>query len=64
MRFILIGYIDPGSGAMLLQWIIAAVLGGGIMFRRAIAHFFAMIFGKNKNPDTEEKQEAEKKEDE
>ena len=46
---ILLGYIDPGAGAMLLQWIIAAVLGTGLLFRRTIAHAFSRLFrGKKK----------------
>lgn len=40
----MIAYIDPGSGAMLLQWIIAGVIGSGLFFRRAIVGFFRKLF--------------------
>lgn len=54
---IVLGYIDPGSGAMLLQWIIAGVAGVGFYFRRAIGKLFRRLSGKGdktdpKDPDT------------
>ena len=50
-----LAYIDPGAGAMLLQWVIAAVLGSGMMFRRTIARFFRRMLGRDKRK--EENQE-------
>lgn len=41
-----LAYIDPGSGAMLLQWIIAALIGGSIYFRRAIARILRPLLGR------------------
>ena len=35
-----LAYIDPGSGALLLQAIIAGAIGAGVYFRRAIAAIF------------------------
>ena len=43
-RFLL--YIDPGSGSLLLQAFIAAVLSGAVMGRKAIGDFFSRLFRK------------------
>lgn len=37
MMNLMIAYIDPGSGAMLLQILIVGILGLGLFFRRAIS---------------------------
>ena len=37
---VVFAYVDPGTGSMLLQWIIALVLGSGLYFRRTIARLF------------------------
>ncbi len=37
---ITIAYIDPGAGAMMLQWGLAALIGGALFFR---AKFMALI---------------------
>ena len=42
--FSLIAYIDPATGAIVLQAIIAAVLAGGVIFRRALQAPFAFLF--------------------
>lgn len=39
-------YIDAGTGAMLLQWIIAFFVGASIFFRTAILGFFRRVFGR------------------
>jgi len=57
MKHVLIAYIDPGSGALILQWIVAAVVGSGIFFRSKIKAFFRIIFGKKNNPDKEKTEE-------
>jgi hypothetical protein len=36
----IIAYIDPGSGALLMQTIIAAVVGSSLYFRKKIAGLF------------------------
>ncbi len=41
-----LGYIDPGSGSMLLQIIISAILGTAIFFRRMVARVFLWIKSK------------------
>lgn len=45
----LLAYIDPGSGTLLLQAIIAGVLGAFAFFRQAIFRFFGFFKGKPKN---------------
>jgi len=44
---IMIGYIDPGTGSILLQYLIAALIGGALYFKKFIAKvlrsFLAMI---------------------
>jgi len=48
----IIAYIDAGMGAMLLQWIIALVIGSGFFFRNAIRRLFRRRFGrKSVEPD-------------
>ena len=51
---IVLGYIDPGSGAMLLQWIIAGVAGVGFYFRRVIGKLFRRLFGKGDKNDPQD----------
>ncbi|MDC1142282.1 hypothetical protein OAU50_04260 [Planctomycetota bacterium] len=43
-------YIDPGSGMILLQTVIAAVLGIAIFFRDKAMMVFRAIFGRKANP--------------
>lgn len=38
-----VGYIDPGSGAMLLQWLIASMMGAGFFLRGRIARLFRKL---------------------
>ena len=42
----LILYIDPGSGSLLLQVFLAAVLGGAAAGRKMIWSFFSRLFGR------------------
>jgi len=46
----IVAYIDAGTGAMLLQWIIALVIGAGVFFRGTIVGFLRKWFGR-KTPD-------------
>ena len=48
---VVLGYIDPGSGAMLLQWIIAGIAGVGFYFRRFIGKLVRRLFRKNDKTD-------------
>jgi len=38
-------YIDPGTGSIVLQMILAAVAGGVFFFRNAVARFFGFFRG-------------------
>ncbi len=51
----MIAYIDPGAGAMLLQWIIAGMIGVGLFFRTTIAGFMRKHL--RRKPDDGEVQE-------
>jgi hypothetical protein len=49
-------YLDPGSGSILIQLIIAGLLGGGILLRT----FWGKIFPKKRKPeDTTTESESE-----
>lgn len=45
----ILAYIDPGSGALILQLLVAAFVGAGIYFRRAIKRILG--FFKKKTDD-------------
>lgn len=57
---ITLGYIDPGSGAMLLQWLIAGIAGVGFYFRRVIGKLFRRLFGKGDKTDDQEDTPSDK----
>lgn len=40
-------YIDPGSGSMVFQLLLASVLGSIITFRKEVVGLFRRIFGRN-----------------
>ncbi|HWA82807.1 MAG TPA: hypothetical protein VG820_05215 [Fimbriimonadaceae bacterium] len=42
-----LAYIDPGSGTLALQMLIAAVAGAVVMFKSRIASIFGRLKGKN-----------------
>jgi hypothetical protein len=48
-------YLDPGSGSLIIQMVIAAIVGGGLFLRA----FWGKLTGKNKKTwdDLEESQE-------
>ena len=59
-------YIDPGSGAMLLQMLLAALAGGFFFLRNTIRSIMSKIFGFSKggnNSETEAKGGEGSKED-
>jgi hypothetical protein len=37
------GYIDPGSGSLLLQLIIGCVVGLGLFFRQSLTRFIRLF---------------------
>ena len=43
-----LAYIDPATGAMVLQVIVAAVLGVGVFFRKFLLLPFALLFQKGR----------------
>ena len=45
-------YIDPGTGAIILQMIIAGLVGVAVFFRQAIARFFGLFTRKKKHDET------------
>jgi len=44
--FIIFAYIDPGSGSIILQFLIATLVGAAFYFRRFIANIFHVIRNK------------------
>lgn len=50
----LLAYIDPATGALVLQIVLAAVLGFGLLLRRHLiapfAHLFALLRGHKRAP--------------
>lgn len=46
-----LGYIDPGTGAMALQWIIAVLLGAGVYFRSSIGSLVCRLRQKRTKDD-------------
>ncbi len=45
-NFIVFAYIDPGSGSILLQFLIATLVGAAFYFRRLIANIIQSIRNK------------------
>ncbi len=50
---VVIAYVDPGSGMLMLQMLGGAVLGAWFYFRRSLARFTSRIFGHNQSALTE-----------
>ncbi len=48
----LFAYIDPATGAMVLQVVVAAVLATGVFFRKFFLLPFAFLFRKNRSEET------------
>ena len=47
----LYAYIDPATGAIVLQVIAAAVFSVGLIFRRVLFAPFTMLFGRRSTPE-------------
>ena len=43
---IVVAYIDPGTGGVLLQLMIAALIGAGLYFRQALRKFISLFLRK------------------
>ena len=48
----ILAYIDPGSGSMILQVILAGVLAVPFFFRRTIGDFMRRLRGRRDDDDT------------
>lgn len=48
-----LAYIDPGTGGIILQMLIAGLVGAAVFFRQAIAQFFSLFTRKKKTDDSE-----------
>ena len=46
MHHFFLAYIDPGSGALLLQAIVAGAVGGLMVFRNAFTVLTSKLFGR------------------
>ena len=45
-RELLVGYIDPGSGGVVLQLLLSMVFGAVFVFRRTLSGFWASLRGR------------------
>ena len=54
-----LAYLDPGSGSIILQLIIAAAAGVAYTLRVQIARFFRLISGKSKKGNTDKNENGE-----
>lgn len=54
-----LAYLDPGSGSLIFQMLIAAVVGGGLLLRT----FWGRLTGKNKKTDDDLNKTLEDEED-
>jgi hypothetical protein len=48
-------YVDPGSGTLLWQALLAGAVGGVFYFRRALVTFGAWITGKTRRQEREDR---------
>jgi hypothetical protein len=42
-KFFFVGYIDPGTGSILVQFLIAFVVGSAIYFRKFLSKFLSTV---------------------
>ena len=45
MLDLVLAYIDPGTGTILLQLVIGSIIGGGVFLRRSIYRIFGWLGG-------------------
>ena len=50
----LLGYLDPGTGAIVLQVVVAAFLSAGVIFRRVLFAPIAAVIGRGKKAEDEQ----------
>ena len=53
-RMMLLAYIDPGTGTLILQVVIAAITGAMIFFRQTLGRFFGFFRGARKDDETKD----------
>lgn len=51
MRAMNLAYIDPGTGSIILQSLIAAILGVLIFFRDWVKRIFKLVFARKAKPE-------------
>lgn len=44
---VILGYIDPGAGSLILQVVVAGIIGGAVYCRRAIANVWGKLTGRS-----------------
>jgi hypothetical protein len=54
MTDLLLAYIDPGSGSLIIQVVIATIIAIPIFFRTQIARFAHLARGRKEQPDVVE----------
>jgi hypothetical protein len=52
MDHFLLAYIDPGSGALMLQAMVAAAVGGFVFCRQFIANLASKLFGRRRTEES------------
>ena len=50
-------YLDPGSGSILIQLLLAAILGLGVMFRSQLAKIKKLFGGKDTDNETDDEEQ-------
>lgn len=50
-------YLDPGSGSILIQLLLAAILGLGVMFRSQLAKIKNLFGGKDSDDEDQDDEE-------
>ena len=50
-------YLDPGSGSILIQLLLAAILGLGVMFRSQLANLKNLFGGKKTDDEDQDDEE-------
>jgi hypothetical protein len=53
-EYFFLAYIDPGSGALLLQTLVAGAVGGLVFGRQLLSDLTAKLFGRKKSDAADE----------
>jgi hypothetical protein len=48
MDYFLLAYIDPGSGALMLQFLVAGAVGALVFFRQVFTSITSRLFGRRR----------------